>query len=109
MFFFLALILLVALPSPWRYVAFGVCLALFAGEVVFWNRTVRGRRVAVGAETLLGETGVVVSPCRPDGQVRLKGEIWEARCEQGADRGDEVVVTAKDGLRLVVARTPPAA
>jgi membrane protein implicated in regulation of membrane protease activity len=107
-FFFLALILLVALPSPWRYVGFGVCLALFAGEVVFWNRRVRGRSVAVGAETLIGRTGTVVTACRPDGQVRLGGEIWEARCDEGADRGEDVVVTAQDGLRLIVVRTPPA-
>ncbi len=108
MFFFLALILLVALPSPWRFVGFLVCLVLFAGEIVFWNRRVRGRRVAVGAETLLGRTATVITPCRPDGQVRLDGEIWEARCDEGADRDDDVVVTAQDGLRLVVARTPPA-
>lgn len=108
MFFLLAVGLLVVLPSPWRFVGFLICLVLFAGEIVFWNRKVRGRRVEVGAETLIGRTGTVVTACRPDGQVRLKGEIWEARCDEGADRGDEVVVTAQDGLRLLVTRTPSA-
>jgi hypothetical protein len=73
-FFLLALILLVALPSPWRFVGFLVCLVLFAGEIVFWNRRVRGQRVEVGAATLIGRTGTVVSACHPDGQVRLDGE-----------------------------------
>lgn len=109
MFFFLAIILLLVLPSPWNVVGLLAGLALFAGEVVFWNRTVRGRRVAVGAETLIGETGVVVTACRPEGQVRLGGEIWDARCDEGADRGDEVVVTAQERLRLVVTRSLPAA
>jgi membrane-bound serine protease (ClpP class) len=48
-----------------------------------------------------------VAECRPAGQVRLDGEIWEARCDEGADRGDTVVVTGRDGLTLVV--TPPPA
>ena len=42
-------------------------------------------------------------------EVRLRGETWDARCDEGADRGDEVVVTAQERLRLVVTRSLPAA
>jgi membrane protein implicated in regulation of membrane protease activity len=104
MFFVLAIVLLILLPSPWRFVAFGVCLVSFAGEVGFWHRRVRGQRPTVGAETLIGEKAVVVTACQPDGQIRLRGEIWEARCAEGATRGDAVIVTAKEDLRLVVER-----
>jgi membrane-bound ClpP family serine protease len=104
-FFVVALVLLLVLPSPWGLVGFLVGLALFGGEITFWYRRMRGQRVAVGIETLVGKTGTVVTPCRPDGQVRLRGEIWDARCEEGADRGDEVVVTAQEKLRLVVAHS----
>lgn len=107
MFFFVALLLLLVLPAPWNVVGFIGGLVAFGGEVVFWNRTVRRRRAAVGAQTLIGRTGNVVSACRPDGQVRLGGEIWEARCDEGADKGDAVVVTGREGLTLVVARGAP--
>jgi membrane protein implicated in regulation of membrane protease activity len=103
-FFFLALILLLALPHPWNLVGFVVSLVLFVGEVLFWNRTVRRRRAAVGADTLIGKNAVVLSACRPDGQVRLSGEIWEARCAGGADPGDTVRVVGREGLKLLVER-----
>jgi membrane protein implicated in regulation of membrane protease activity len=103
-FLLVGIVLLFVLPSEWNVVLFAVCLALFLGELVFWNRRVRDRRAQSGAETLIGRTATVVSACHPDGQVRLAGEIWEARCDDGADPGDTVVVTARDDLKLVVAR-----
>jgi membrane protein implicated in regulation of membrane protease activity len=104
-----ALVLLLVLPSPGNYIGFAIGLVLFAGEVVFWNRTVRRRRAQTGAETLIGQTAIVVTACRPDGQVRLLGEIWEAHCEEGADPGESVVVAGQDELELVVERSPNAA
>jgi membrane protein implicated in regulation of membrane protease activity len=38
----------------------------------------------------------------PIGQVRVAGELWQARCAGGAGVGDEVVIRAIDGLTLVV-------
>jgi membrane-bound serine protease (ClpP class) len=107
-FFFVALLLLLLLPSPWNVVGFVAGLVAFGGEVVFWNRRVRGKKVATGADTFIGESAVVVSACRPDGQVRLRGEVWNARCATGADTGDDVFVTGRDGLTLVVERAPAA-
>ena len=104
MFVFVALLLLLLLPSPWNLVGFAAGLVLFVGEVLFWNRRVRGKRVQTGAETLIGEQAVVITECRPSGQVRLEGEIWDARCDAGADAGDTVVVTGRDDLVLVVER-----
>ena len=105
-FLIVGLVLLLLLPSPWNLIASGVCLALFVGELAFWNRTVR-HRAQTGAETLIGKTATVVSACRPDGQVRLDGEIWDARCAEGADPGDTVAVVSRDELTLVVERVSP--
>ena len=105
MFLGVALVLLLILPSPWNFVGFAIGLVLFAGEVAFWNRTIRRRHAQTGAETLIGKTATVVTACRPDGQVRLAGETWDARCDEGADPGEPVVVAARDGLRLVVERS----
>ena len=39
-----------------------------------------------------------------DGQVRIGGEIWQARCEAGADTGETVRVVGLNGLTLLVER-----
>ncbi len=104
MFLLVAIVLLLLLPSPWNIVGFAIGLVLFVGEVLFWNRRVRSQRVKTGVATMAGKTGTVLSPCRPNGQVQLGGEIWKARCDTGADQGDTVVVVAVDGLTLIVER-----
>ena len=103
MFLLVAVALLLVLSSPWNAVGFVACLVLFGGEVVFWNRKVCSRRAAAGAETLIGQRVVVVA-CLPEGQVRLAGEIWEARSHEGAEKGETVVVTGRDGLEVAVER-----
>jgi NfeD-like C-terminal, partner-binding len=57
-----------------------------------------------GGEGLVGERGEVIVRCAPLGRVRLRGEIWNARCEGPLELGEEVRVEAVDGLTLVVAR-----
>jgi membrane protein implicated in regulation of membrane protease activity len=99
-----ALVLVFLLPHPWNYVGFAAGLLVFAGELGFWNRKVRGQKEAVGAATLIGASGTVVTACRPTGQVRIDGELWAARCEEGADVGDKVTVSGRDGLTLLVSR-----
>ena len=102
MLIFLAVALLLILPSPWNLVAFLVLLPLWVLELFGWNRTTKRYRKSVGADTLIGREAVVSVPCRPVGQVRLDGEIWEARCDAGASQGDRVRVIGRDGLTLVV-------
>ena len=85
----------------------GIALVIAAGiveigETGFWVWLTRRYRVRVGAETLTGARAVVVAACHPEGQVRIGGELWSARCAAGAARGDEVVVRGRDGLTLVV-------
>jgi len=99
---FLAVALLLVLPSPWNVIGFIVVLPIWVLELFAWNRTVKHRKKAVGAQTLIGKDAVVTTPCRPVGQVRLDGEIWEARCDAGASPGDRVSVIGRDGLQLVV-------
>jgi membrane-bound serine protease (ClpP class) len=58
--------------------------------------------VTTGAEGLVGEVGEVVGACEPTGRVRVKGELWQARCATPAIVGQRVRVTAVDGLTLEV-------
>lgn len=102
MFLIAALVVLLILDSPWNLILSGACLVGFAGEVGYWNRTVRGRRKQVGAEALVDAEGMVLTPCRPVGQVLVVGERWAARCAEGADPGEKVRVVGIEGLTLTV-------
>jgi membrane-bound serine protease (ClpP class) len=101
-FLFAAIVVYIVLPYPWNDLAAAACLGAFLGEIFIWFLSVRKRRVKVGAHTLIGQRAVAIADCRPKGQVRLRGEIWEARCAAGAAAGDAVVVTDRDGLTLIV-------
>ena len=72
----------------------------------FWIVTRALRRKAVlGLPAMVGSRGKVLSPLTPEGQVRIKGEIWGARSVDGdIDRGGEVMVVGQDGLKLIVRR-----
>jgi membrane-bound serine protease (ClpP class) len=85
----------------------GIAAVIEVGETAFWLWYSKRRRAKVGIETIVGRTAVVVLPCYPDGQVKLDGELWQARCEAGAGTGAGVVVREVDGLTLVV-EPPPA-
>jgi membrane-bound ClpP family serine protease len=101
--FVVAVILAVfVIPQPWGLVLVGVAAVVEIGETFFWIWLSQRRRAKVGAETLIGAVAEVVSACRPDGQVRVQGELWRARCEEGADRGETVRVVDRDGLTLRV-------
>jgi membrane-bound serine protease (ClpP class) len=96
------LLAIFVLPSPWGLFAIAGGAFVEAGEAWLWIQWSRRRRAVVGVEALVGEVGRLVSPCMPLGQVRIRGELWRARCSIGADEGDSVRVTGVDGLTLLV-------
>ncbi|HSB38113.1 MAG TPA: NfeD family protein [Gaiellaceae bacterium] len=94
-------------PWPWNLVVILGGLAIETGELAWGLRLARRWRPATGAEAMIGRHAEVVSPCRPDGQVRIQGELWQARCAAGADVEDTVRVDRLDGLTLVVSPLSP--
>jgi membrane-bound serine protease (ClpP class) len=97
-----AIVLLFLLPDPWNVIVAAVVAVLWLGELYLWNRTVRKRQKVVGTQALIGQKGEVREPCRPLGQVFVAGELWRARCDEGADVGETVTVVAVNGLVLEV-------
>ena len=93
---------LTVLPSPWGAVAVVSAVAIDVAETVFFVRWSKRRRAAVGVEGLVGRTAVVVRALAPRGQVKLDGELWEARGPGDLVPGQDVIVTAVDGLVLDV-------
>jgi membrane-bound serine protease (ClpP class) len=77
-------------------------MAIEIGEATFWIRFSRRRRPSVGAEALVGANGVAATDCRPEGQVRVRGELWGAVCPDGVSAGEPIVVESVAGLTLRV-------
>ncbi len=90
------------LPPPWSLAAIAAAGIVEIAELLFWVWLSQRGRVRAGPEALVGATAHVVSPCRPEGQVRLGSELWRARCVEGADPGARVRVVSLEGLTLVV-------
>ena len=102
MFLVLALLLLIFLPYPWNLAAALASSLAGAFEVLYWERRMRRHPVQTGHEALIGATGEAVAPLAPIGQVRVKGELWEAHSSTPVERGARVQVVAIDDLRLEV-------
>jgi membrane protein implicated in regulation of membrane protease activity len=99
----LAIILALVLPYPANLIVLVLGVAGEVGEIVWGRRLAKRWRPKVGPETMIGETAEVVESCRPVGQVRVHGELWEARCAAGAAVGETVRISALEGLTLTVA------
>lgn len=90
-----------------RWLVLGISGSIGAFFALAMTAIFRGRRrpVAVGAAALLGRTAVARTELNPEGTVFVEGELWSAISEGGrVPPGEEVVVTAVEGLRLRVRR-----
>jgi membrane-bound serine protease (ClpP class) len=92
------------LPPLWGLTVVALAALVEIGEFFFWIWLSRRRGAQAGVEALVGKTARVASACRPEGHVRVEGELWRARCEAGADVGESVRIAAVEGLTLEVTR-----
>jgi membrane-bound serine protease (ClpP class) len=92
------------LPPALGIAVMAVAAVVEVGEVFFWRRFLRRYRVSTGAEGLIGEAAVVVEPCDPNGRVKVRGELWNARAAEPLGAGESATVTGVDGLTLAIAR-----
>lgn len=102
----IALVLaLLVLPSPWGAVAVAVAAIIDlveTGVFLWWSKRPRH---AVGVETLVGREAVVVRVSEGGAQVKIVGELWDARPSGSGSppvAGARVVVRGVDGLVLLV-------
>jgi membrane-bound serine protease (ClpP class) len=94
------LLAIFVLPSPWGLIAVAAGGLLDVGESLVLLRWSRRRRAVTGAEALVGRTALVSTPT----QVRVAGELWEARSDEELVPDQEVEVTGVEGLTLRVTR-----
>jgi membrane-bound serine protease (ClpP class) len=91
-----------------RPLLIGIAVVLGAFFLVVARAALRVRDapVVTGADTLIGEEGVVTQVLDPEGQVRVRGETWAATlgsADGNAAVGTKVVVWDLKGLTLYVA------
>jgi len=56
-------------------------------------------------ESIVGSEGIVQQDLEPQGYVQVRGELWKASSAAGGlKKGEQVIVTAIDGLKLTVTR-----
>jgi membrane-bound serine protease (ClpP class) len=101
--FLIALFLAYFAPSTaWSVAILALGAVAEVAEITYGRRLARRWRPKTGPTTMVGKTAEVVSPLRPLGQVRIDGELWEARSAAGAGSGEQVRVDSIEGLTLVV-------
>ena len=62
---------------------------------------------ASSPEAIVGCHGIVERPFDPEGLVRVCGELWKATSSDiGLKRGEDIIVTSMNGLKLTVKRKP---
>jgi len=59
-------------------------------------------RVTTGAEAMVGQVGEAATPLAPKGQIRVRGEIWQAQSAEPVPVGAPVEVVHVRGLTLEV-------
>ncbi|MBC7294325.1 MAG: hypothetical protein H5T84_09565, partial [Thermoleophilia bacterium] len=64
------------------------------------------RPAATGLQSVIGATGVALTALNPQGQVKVRGEIWRARVQEGSlNKDDRIEVLGTQGLTLIVQRS----
>jgi membrane-bound serine protease (ClpP class) len=76
--------------------------AAFFGTVVALAVRSQLRKPATGSEGLIGETGAAMADFTGKGKIFVVGELWDARCDTPLRKGQEVTVTGREGMTLVV-------
>ena len=91
-----------------RPLLYGVAVAIGLFFAVVTTAAIRARKapVVTGVEQVVGATGVVTEELDPDGQVRVRSEVWRATLAEGAATslpvGSMIRVNEVRGLTLVV-------
>lgn len=104
----LGALLLVDGPVPEMRVhwgtALGVSIPLGAITIFLMTMAIRARlrKSIIGAQGLVGSTGVARTPLSPEGKVFIEGELWNAVSNGEVPLGEPVRVRAVHGLVLDV-------
>jgi membrane-bound serine protease (ClpP class) len=89
---------------PWRWVIIGALLATDVVQITVWLRW-RKKKSITGIDSIVGASGRALTAVDPEGQVRVRGQLWSAHSTEPIEPGEDVTVTAVEGLKLEVVRS----
>ena len=91
-------------------IAVGVGFGIISLTLAYVALLARRNKVLLGPQAMVGKVAIALTPLAPQGQVEIRGEIWQAALTGSSfvPSGAELVVRAVDGLQLVVASTTEA-
>ena len=101
-------LMLIGSPAPFLRLSWGIIVPVTLATAAFFLFAMgmalraRLRKPTTGQQGLIGETGTAQTRLNPDGKIFLHGELWNARCPQGARKGDRVRVVRVEHLLLYV-------
>ena len=105
----LVVLVLMVLPGwgikipVWALILAVIAWAAFSVFVYRKGTMALQTKQTIGLHNMIGTKGEVVKALAPEGVVRIKGELWRARSDNGELReGIEVVVVGQDRLELIV-------
>ncbi len=107
----LVMAVLWGLPYLGIYIPVPGLIALMVAMVVYSvisyrlvSRSLKKRPV-IGLPAMLGSKAKVIQPLNPEGLVKIKDELWQAKSKGNKiDAGEVVTVIGQDGLVLIVQR-----
>ena len=88
---------------PWIVAAVLACFAVYSYIMYRVGHPTVLYGGVTGLDSMAGSAGAVETVQQQEIYVRVQGELWKASCPDGELKvGDEVIVTAIDGLSLTV-------
>ncbi len=110
----LALFVLLGLPRLGVELPLGGLIAMMAGLATYGVISYRlgshalMKKPMAGFTDMIGSKGKVYEPLTPKGTIKIKGELWDAEAtECHIDRGQDVIVVSRQGLKLTVSKVSP--
>jgi len=101
-------LLLFQSPEPYLRVSWSVILVTVLMTTLFFafavSKAVKAhrRKPVTGGEGLVGEEGIADTEIMAEGKVFVRGEYWDAASPERIMKGEKVVVTAVEGMRVRV-------
>jgi membrane-bound serine protease (ClpP class) len=92
--------------TPQTQIALAI-VTLVAAAIITWMiyKAARAKlsKIKTGKEALIGSVGVAVTDLKPEGEIRVVGEFWQATAKEGwIKNGEKVEVVGMEGMFLVV-------
>jgi membrane-bound serine protease (ClpP class) len=96
------------MPEGW-YISFRlgsiliiVIVATFFAYALYKVSKAKKLKPRIGYGDLIGQKGIAITDLNPKGQVKVRGEIWNAEADENVKKGEEIIVVAQERLKLKV-------